>query len=239
MIDYVEVNYPLMPGGSPDVSPTAPILVHCPINPIASVHGFNRALARQVRAAAIEHGSPWIGEHLCWAGPGPEGRLGYIVNPLFCDAVRDAAIENARALTAFYGRPIALELAPVYDSTGTFDSEVHFLASVARAADTHVIFDLAHWTASNRNLRRPADFGLDVLEPERIVELHLAGIRSGRSGRFWHDSHGDVPEEELLELTAHLARRLPRLAAVTFEHAEDAPEADFMRTLERLRRVLG
>ncbi len=239
LIDYVEANYPIPRGSEPDVGDDTPVLVHCPVNPLASAHGFNRKLAAQVRAAAERYDSPWIGEHLCWLGAGAEGRLGYILNPIFCDATRDVAVENIRALSAFYGRPVALELAPVYGMTGTFASEVHFLASVAEQADARIIFDVAHWTASNRNLGRPPEYGLDAIPKPRIIELHIAGIRPGRGARFWHDSHGDLPEAGMIELVRELARTLPSLRAVTFEHLEGADEGDFRRTLETLRAAMA
>ncbi|MCB9765942.1 MAG: DUF692 family protein [Alphaproteobacteria bacterium] len=239
LIDYVEANFPITPGHPPRVGEGVPVLVHCPINPIASPQGVNLRLAEQVREAADAWDSPWVGEHLCWAGPGAEGRLGYIVTPILCEAFVEVAARNARALQAFYGRPVALELAPVYQHVGALDSELRFLARVAEAGDTLIILDVAHWTASNRNLGRAADFGLDALPAERIVELHVAGIRAGQSGRWWHDSHDRVPEEEILTLTATLVRELPALRAVTFEHSDAAPETDLVRTLEQLRRVVS
>lgn len=239
LIDYIEANYPISPAHPPRLAPAVPVLVHCPINAIASPQGVNFRLAEMVRAAADLHDSPWVGEHLCWAGSGVEGRLGYIVTPILCPEFQAVAVRNTRALSAFYGRKVALELAPVYQLSGSFDSELHFLAAVAEEADAFIIFDLAHWTASNRNLRRPADFGLDVLPLHRVVELHVAGIRPSNAGTAWHDSHDRLPEPSMLELAAELATNLPNLRAVTFEHADGAPEEDLMRTLDTLRRLLG
>ncbi|MEX2205442.1 MAG: DUF692 family multinuclear iron-containing protein [Myxococcota bacterium] len=239
LIDYIEANYPIARGFEPEVGDDTPVLVHCPVNPLASAHGFNRKLAAQVRAGAEFHDSPWIGEHLCWLSAASEGRLGYIVNPIFCEATRDVAVENVRALSVFYGRPVALELAPVYGMTGSFASEIHFLTSVAEQADALIIFDLAHWTASNRNLGRPPDFGLDVLPRERIVELHIAGIRPSRSTGFWHDSHGDLPEVAMIELVREFVCTLPSLRAVTFEHLDGADEGDLRQTLKALRAAMA
>ena len=238
LLDYVEANYPITPGHPPQVDPAIPIYVHCPVNPIASPQGVNWRLAAQVREAAEQYRSPWVGEHLCWAGPGAEGRLGYIVTPLLSEEFQKVAADNTRKLSDYYGRPVALELAPVYQHTGTIDSEVHFLSKVAEEADALIILDVAHFTASNRNLARPMDFGLSTINPQRIVELHVAGIRPSGSGRHWHDSHDRVPEPAILELVQHLIRTLPALRAVTFEHAEESPESELVSTLEALRRMM-
>ena len=236
LLDYAEVNYPVMPGAEPSLG-SMPIFVHCPVNPLASPHGYNRKLAELIRREGERHNSPWIGEHLCWAGEGDEGRLGYIVTPPVADATVQIAIENVTELQSYYGRPVALELAPIYNLAGELSSEMEFLGKVADGANSLVLLDVAHWTASNRNLGRPADFGLDKISPERIVEVHVAGIRGSRSSPFWHDSHADIPEPAILELTADLVRTLPKLRAVTFEHADDAPEDAFMSTLELLRDI--
>ncbi len=238
LIDFVEASYPIIPGKPPGVGTEVPVYVHCPINPIASPQGVNRELAAQVRKAADEFNSPWIGEHLCWAGPGREGRLGYIITPILCDAFVEVAIKNARELFLYYGRPIALEWAPVYQRTGDMISEIHFHQAVAEGADCLVIFDVAHWLASNRNLGRPDDYGMNVLQQERIVELHVAGIRPSSCGHYWHDSHERVPDDTIIGFTTDMVRSLPALRAVTFEYDQSAPDSDFFHTLERLRHAM-
>ncbi|MBR1033796.1 MULTISPECIES: DUF692 family multinuclear iron-containing protein [Bradyrhizobium] len=238
LLDYAEVNYPVMPGAEPSLG-QIPIFVHCPVNPLASPYGYNRKLAELIRREGERHRSPWIGEHLCWAGEGDEGRLGYIVTPPVAEATVQVAVENVAKLQAYYGRSIALELAPIYSLAGELSSEMEFLGMVAEGANSLVLLDVAHWTASNRNLGRSIDFGLDKISPARIVEIHVAGIRRSRSGPFWHDSHADVPEKAILELATDLIRTLPMLRAVTFEHAESAPEDTFISTLEVLKHIVA
>lgn len=239
LIDYVEANYPVNSGQVPSVYPEIPIYIHCPINPLASPQGVNPRIAQQIRQAADDFDSPWIGEHLCWAGPDIEGRLGYIVSPLFCPEFVEVAVRNVRSLSAFYRRPIALELAPVYQRTGSMESEMHFLGAVAEEADSYIILDIAHWFISNRNLRRPVDYGIDQLPVQRVVELHIAGIRPGQDGRWWHDSHDRVPEQEIFDAVGDFVQRLPSVRAVTLEHADSAPESDFLKSLDMLRSVLS
>jgi uncharacterized protein (UPF0276 family) len=234
LIDYAEVNFPLMPGSTADLADT-PVFVHCPVNPVASPYGFNRRLAEILKRAAVTHGSPWVGEHLCWTGEGEEGRLGYIITPPLCNELVEIAAANVADLQVLYGRPVALELAPLYHQAGDFGDEMEFLGRVAVSANALIILDVAHWTVSNRNLGRPLDHGLDRLPPERIVELHVAGVRRASSSPFWHDSHGDIPEPAIVELALHLTRTLPRVRALTFEHADTAPQTDFWSTLELLR----
>lgn len=238
LLEYAEVNCPVPPDA--DVSRLGlPIFAHTSNNPVASVDGVPVGVAERVKAVADASDSPWIGEHLAWLSPEPSGALGYVFTPLLTEEFVEQAAYNVRCLRGYYGRPVALELAPVYCEDRLGSCELRFLDEVARRADARIILDLAHLMISNNNLQRPLDYGLDLLDPERIIELHVAGMRQSKGSRFWHDAHGLPPSDEILSLTRHLVARLPSLKAVTLEHSFDAPEADFYVSLERLRGALS
>ena len=196
-------------------------------------------IARRIKEQAARADSPWIGEHLSWLGTAPTGSLGYQINPLFTPEFAAVTVANVRKLREFYGRPVALELGPIYIGATGFESEMHFLGAVAETADTPVILDVTHWQIANRNLGRPADYGLEAIDAARIVELHVAGMRRGADGRFWHDAHELPPNAEVLDIAAALVRELPALRAVTFEHNPVAPEDDFHRCLAAVNRAAG
>ena len=236
LIDYVEVNFPV-PWRADPFGLGLPVIAHTSSNPTCSAHGINTGVARLVRDGAATAASPWIGEHLTWLGSASSGSLGYQINPLFTAQFRDIAARNVRRLKEYYGRPVALELGPIYTSPTEYESEMHFLADVAEAADTGIILDVTHWQIANRNLGRPADFGFDALPCERILELHIAGMRKGTDG-YWHDAHQMMPPDEIFDLIAQFAADLPALEAVTFEHNPGAPVSDFILGLKRLRASL-
>ena len=201
-IDYIEVNYPI-PYGCDPYALGIPVLAHTSSNPTCSVHGINPAVARLVKEGAARSESPWIGEHLTWLGAAASGSLGYQINPLFTRGFKDVAVDNVRRLEAFYGRPVALELGPIYVAASDYESEMHFLADVAADADAPIILDVTHWQIANRNLGRAEDFGLDAWPAERVVELHVAGMRDGSDG-YWHDAHQQMPPDDVLSLVARL-----------------------------------
>ncbi len=145
---------------------------------------------------------------------------------------------NVRGLTEYYGRPIALELGPIYMGATGCESEIHFLRDVAVETDSQVILDVTHWQIANRNLNRPAEYGLDVFPADRVVELHVAGMRLGSDDRHWHDAHYLLPSDEVYDLTERLVNELPNLRAVTFEHQSDGPEDEFVQALERLGAIM-
>lgn len=236
-IDYIEVNWPIPYGAAPERL-GLPIIAHTSANATCSVHGVNPAVAAFVRDGARAAGSPWVGEHLTWLGAASTGSLGYQINPLFTEDFKDVAVANVRRLAAYYGRKVALELGPIYLPATGLDSELHFLGAVAREADAAIILDVTHWTIANRNLGRSKDFGLEALDAERIVELHVAGMRQGSDG-FWHDFHENLPNDDVLAMTGRLVAELPALEAVTFEHHAAAPQDAFFEGLARIGAIVG
>lgn len=236
LIDFAEVNYPIPWQAEPERL-GLPVIAHTSSNPTCSALGINGAVAKLVRNGADKAGSPWIGEHLTWLGCAPSGSLGYQINPLFTKQFRDVAIRNVTQLRNYYDRPIALELGPLYTAPTDYPSEMHFLADVAERTGSDIILDVTHWQIANRNLGRPANFGLDALPRKRIVELHIAGMRQGSDG-YWHDSHQFLPPDEIFRLVQTLIADLPCLRAVTFEHRGDASQDEFFAGLQRLRRSI-
>lgn len=236
LIDYIEVNYPIpfdaAPGGL-----GVPVLAHTSINPTCSADGISLNIARQIKEGADAANSPWIGEHLSWLGTAPTGSLGYQINPLFTEEFKDITVLNVRRLRDYYARPVALELGPIYINATGYESEMHFLGAVAQDADTKIILDITHWQIGNRNLHRPQEYGLDAIDADRIVELHVAGMRVDSSG-VWHDAHEVPPCDEVLALTNQLVNRLPAVQAVTFEHNAAASEEDFFCCLHDLHRAV-
>jgi uncharacterized protein (UPF0276 family) len=79
----------------------------------------------------------------------------------------------------------------------------------------------------NRNLGRADDYGLDALDADRVVELHVAGIRKSGSGSFWHDAHGLPVADEIIDFTRALVKRFPKIRAITLEHSMEGSESDF------------
>ena len=239
LLDYVEVNYPISPVENP-AELGLPILAHTSNNALCSAHGIDMQVAALVRDGAAASRSPWVGEHLALLTPDGPGALGYVINPLFTHEFAAISVANTRRLCDFYKKPVALELGPLYTlPKGDFLSELHFAGEIARAANALIILDLTHWTVSNKNLQRPPTFGFEHLPAERVVELHIAGLRKSPALNVWHDAHGAALSEEVLALLATVVPRLPMLQAVTLEQSMDQDENSFLQALASISSVVG
>jgi uncharacterized protein len=237
LLDYAEVNFPVSPAEDPLVLGLA-ILAHTSNNPLCSVHGLDLAIASRVKAGADLTDSPWIGEHLAWLGFEPSGALGYVINPMFTTDFAEVACGNIRSLREYYGRPIALELGPLYNFSGDYANELEFLSDVARRTDSRIILDLTHWIITNKNLKRPSDYGLSDLATERLIEIHVAGMRKGHTSNHWHDAHGLPPSEEIFASTKQILRLCSSIEAITLEHAIEGSEQDFYSSLQKLKELV-
>lgn len=239
LLDYAAVHYPVSPVHDPAATGLR-ILAHAGSSALCSAHGVDMEIAVKVRDGALAARSPWVGEHLALLNPAGTGALGDGINPLFTEEFVAVSVANARHLAHFYQRPIALKLGPLYTPpNGDYRSEMHFLAEIALAANALIILDLTHWALSNKNLRRPATFGFDHLPLERVVELHLAGWRKSPVQNLWHDAHGEMPSEEILQLLATVVPHLPGLKAVTLEQSLERNTEDFLLSLDSIHAVVA
>jgi uncharacterized protein len=237
LIDYLEVNYPIGKPEEPEVM-GLPIYVHTPFNALCSAAGIDHSVASLVRKMANKLESPWVGEHLGLLGYTQQGALGYVINPLYSHEFAEVSIDNIKNLKKYYRRPIAIEFGPTYSVNGDYESELHFMADVSQRANCFIIFDICHWMISNINLKRPRDYGLNVLDPKRVIEFHVAGFRKGRSSHFVYDDHNSSPHPYLYKMLPKILRRFSMVQAITLEHYGLDAEAEFLRILRKLKRII-
>jgi uncharacterized protein (UPF0276 family) len=237
LLDYVEVNYPISVSDNP-YELGLPILAHTSNNGLCSFHGVDLAVSSKVKEGADQSNSAWVGEHLSLLGYAPSGALGYVINPLFIKEVFEVTVKNINFLKEYYGRPLALELGPLYDFKGEFKNEIEFLSKVAHETNSFIIFDVTHWLISNKNLKRGMTYGLESLDFDRVIELHVAGMRKSKSEDFWHDAHAMPVSDEVHNVSSFLIKQCQNLKAVTIEYAPEGNDESFFECAEKVRRSL-
>ena len=182
--------------------------------------------AVQEHVSAVD--SAWLAQDvaICFASsrPGYSIELGYFVPPILDDASLDMAVDRVREVTTAIDRPLLLEPAPVTLQLGD-RSIFDWLGALARRTDCGLLVDaghvVSHQLAAGVDPRDEAALtaGLEALDLDRVIELHVAGGVIERRGRrhYYLDAH-DLPIlPETWAVFDALLGRCPNLRAVCVE----------------------
>lgn len=232
--DYVEVPFEQFArdAGAISVQDEVPIVLHCASLSLAGSTPPTPEVIEQLGHWIGRTGTPWLGEHLAFIREG-EYEVEFTVNPQFSPAVLDRVVAATEKWSRRLNCPILLENGPIYvQLPGSVMSQLEFLTGVcARLESAYLLVDLSHLLITCRNLALDPRAALEALPLDRVVEVHLSGLR--KEGGVWWDDHGrPVPDEEF-DLLARLLRAVqPR--AITIEYNWDS-----QFPLDLLRRDFG
>lgn len=190
---------------------------------LPSAMPLDEALLDEVAASHGLFGYRWYSEHLSMfltpdsAIPNAQAGMGL---PVVLDEETFGIVAaKVRQLQDRLGVPIALENGTIFSEIPDPDmSEPMFLNRLYDETGCGMVLDLHNLYANTRNLGWRAEDYLAALNPEMIVEIHLAGGDMLRS--HYTDSHSRRTPETVLEWLDHWGPRFSRLAALTFEYHE-------------------
>lgn len=187
--------------------------------------------------------SPWLAQDVsvCFVGdePGYSIQLGYFIPPILTQASLKEAIQRVGEVRSAVPRPLLLEPAPVTFQLGDM-TIFEWLGALARETDCGLLLDAGH-VVSHQLIRGVGlTEGLEPLDFERVVELHIAGgvIQGEGAKRYYLDAH-DLPIlPETWEVFLHLLARCPNLRAVCVE-CEGAVAQAVLPVLRRAREAVA
>ncbi len=165
----------------------------------------------------------WYSEHLSMflvpdrSVPNAQAGMGL---PVVLDEETLALVaDKVRQLGAALERPILLENSTIFSSIPEPDmSEPAFFNRLHAETGCGMLLDLHNLYANTLNLGISADAYLSEIDPEIVVEIHLAG--GDWLKRHYTDSHSRRTPSVVWEWATHWAPRFPNLAALTFEYHE-------------------
>ncbi|ADV80864.1 DUF692 family multinuclear iron-containing protein [Terriglobus saanensis] len=186
---------------------------------------------------------PWTSEHLSIFhvrgahGPQP---CGFLMPPLQTEVQVQLAATNIVRRTTALGLPFAFETGVNYFAPRHCEMpDGEFFTAVAEAADCGILLDLANLMANERNGRATVRDVVRSLPPERIWEVHLAGLEFAHG--HWLDAHAGGIDEDVIAIAAEVVASLPNLGALVFEISPDRlanfGEKGFLREMEKLHRL--
>ncbi|MBM96111.1 MAG: hypothetical protein CMI09_09745 [Oceanospirillaceae bacterium] len=199
-VDWFEVlseNY-MVAGGKPRyyleaIGERYPLVMHGVSMSIGSTDPLNMEYLRSLKALANAVNPRWISDHICWTSIHGVNSHDLLPLPYTWETVRHVA-ERVKQVQDFLGRRILLENVSSYLSYRNSEmNEWEFLNAVCDEADCLILLDVNNIYVSARNHGfDPLDY-LNVVNPLRVQQIHLAGHSD--YGDYVIDTHDhDVPD---------------------------------------------
>lgn len=216
--DYVELPFEQF-ARDPDAGSLRdeiPIVLHCASLSMAGATPPTTETVERLDHWVRHTRTPWVGEHLAFIREG-EHNVGFTVNPQFSPEVLDRVVAAIDKWSRRLDCPILLENGPVYvELPGGTMSQMQFLTEVcARLDSAYLLVDLSHLLITCRNLELDPHAALESLPLDRVVEVHLSGLR--QEGGVWWDDHARPAPDEEFDLLARLLRTT-KPSAITIEY---------------------
>jgi uncharacterized protein len=190
---------------------------------LPSAMPIDHALLDEVAASHRHFGYRWYSEHLSmFLAPGgtvPNAQAGMGL-PVVHDAeTLDIVADKIALMQDALGVPLALENGTIFSAVPDPDmSEPEFMNRLHARTGCKMLLDLHNLYANTLNLGWSVDEYLDALDPEIVIEVHLAG---GDELKGHHtDSHSQRTPEPVWDWLAKWGPRFPNLGAITFEYHE-------------------
>jgi uncharacterized protein (UPF0276 family) len=122
-------------------------------------------------------------------------------------------------LQAVLGVPVALENGTIFSAVPSPEmSEPEFMNRLHAQTGCKMLLDLHNLYANMRNLNWSVPAYLDALDPEIVIEVHIAG--GDRLRGHYTDSHSRRSPAVVWDWLAEWGPRFPNLSAITFEYHE-------------------
>ena len=195
----------------------------------------SKRLAR-LAGLAERFGSPLVSEHVAFCRAGGM-EAGHLLPLPRTRAALGVLTENIRTAQAALPVPLAVEnIAALISWPEDELTEAQFLTELVEATGVLLLLDVANLYTAQVNFGLDPIATLDALPLERVGYVHVAGgiLRDG----IWHDTHAHPISQQILDILAALAERIP-LPGVMLER-DDAypPDTELAAEIAAIRKVL-
>lgn len=233
-IDWFEAlteNY-LDTGGRPRdilklVRSNYPVALHGVSMSIASAEGLDVRYLERLRKL-IEEIEPFlVSDHLCWTGTKGHNLHDLLPFPYNAESLK-VVLDNVDLAQNKLGRAMLLENVSSYMKFLESDrTEFDFITEVAKRSGAKILLDINNVYVSAINLGLDPKKCLDIVAPDLVGQIHLAGFTD--MGEFLFDTHSRPVYEEVWQLFSHFISLAPN---VPFMIEWDADVPDFLRLEE-------
>lgn len=150
-------------------------------------------------------GTPWLSDHLCWAGADCLNLHDLLPIPYTEEAVRYVA-ERARIVQDYLEVRFAIENVSSYLTyTSSRMTEWEFVSAIAEEADVGILLDVNNIYVSSENHGFDPNAFVDGVPHHRVVQIHLAGHT--RFEKYIIDTHSGRVIDEVWKLYERALQR--------------------------------
>ena len=241
-VDWLEIisdNY-LGAGGKPlhmldTIRADYPMAMHGVSLSIGSADGLDRPYLQQLRQLAERIEPLWISDHLCWTGLSGHNSHDLLPLPYTVEAL-GVVVEHVRQVQDTLGRRLVLENVSSYLTYRSDEmTEWQFLREVCERADCLLLLDVNNIYVSSVNHDFDPIEYLQMLPPERVQQIHLAGHSD--NGNHIVDTHDHPVAEPVWALYAEACRLLGSVATMIERDDNIPPLPELLVELDRARAI--
>lgn len=185
----------------------------------------------------------WLSEHLSFNNIKLQQEIyntNFLLPPLQTLEGIHIAAKNIKEYSAKFNIPFAFETGVNYLKTHDFElDDGAFINTIAEHSDSYILLDIHNLFANQLNGRQPILEFINQINPNRIIQIHLAGGFTYQD--YYLDAHSGISNEEVFSIVEKIVRMLPNLKAITFEmspvYLNSVSENDITKQLERMRSI--
>lgn len=180
--------------------------------------------------------TPWHSDHLCFGGAG--GTFAHDLLPIpFTDEALATVVARLNEARDATNVEIAFENISYYAPQGPDPlDEARFCVAVLEEADAKIMLDVNNVFVNSRNLGFDPKAWIDLIPPERVVQMHVAGHLIRPDG-LRIDTHGEPIPEGVYELLEHTLRRMGPKPVLLERDNNVPPLADLLAEVQRLEEI--
>jgi uncharacterized protein (UPF0276 family) len=241
-VDWFEViseNF-MVDGGNPHailerIRADYPIVLHGVSMSIASTAPLDFDYLHALKNLADRYLPAFVSDHLCWTGVHGINLHDLLPVPYTAEALNHIA-ERIRCVQDFLGRHIAIENVSSYVTFSESEmNEWSFVKELTERADCWLLLDVSNVFVSGFNHDfEPAEF-IESIDPERVVQFHLAGHAD--QGTHKLDTHDEPISPEVWELFAKAWKRFGPVSAMIERDDNFPPFPELLAELDHARKI--
>ncbi|MAQ16875.1 MAG: hypothetical protein CMN30_19040 [Sandaracinus sp.] len=213
-----------------------PVLTHGLSTCLGDTEALDTEYMGQLRGFLGEVGTGWHSEHLCFGSGAGAALHDLLPLPFTDEAARTAADRFGRVRDAI-DLEFAFENVSYYAPQGDDGlDEARFCAEVLERTGGKMLLDVNNVYVNSRNFGFDPRAFIDLVPPDRVVQMHVAG-HFVRDDGLRIDTHGEPVCDDVYELLGYALRHVGPVPVLLERDNDIPPLEDLLAEVERLTRI--